>query len=155
MVHIIDVVQQADAAQLESIAALESQLFGDAWAAAQIGESLTQFGAGVLIAYDGSVLVGYCIYQIVFEIAEIHRIATAKTHTRQGIAAALIQTLSEKAAKQGAQSLLLEVREDNLPAIRLYQKTGFVLIDRRKDYYKADAKTHTGAVDALILQRIL
>ena len=34
--------------------------------------------------------------------------------------------------------LTLEVRESNLPAIRLYEKLGFQVVGRRKNYYREE-----------------
>ncbi len=47
--------------------------------------------------------------------------------------------------------IFLEVSVQNIPALRLYQKAGFVEIGRRKNYYK----THTGYVDALCMEKII
>ena len=61
---------------------------------------------------------------------------------RQGVADQLMAAGLERCPGRW----LLEVRDDNAPALRLYDKHGFTTIDRRADYYGA-------GVDALILDR--
>ena len=143
---------------LEQVAMLERLcLADDHWEVAAIASMLEQYGAGLLLAVDdfeslngGDVptIKGYCLYQIVFDTAEIHRIATNPSHARQGVAQALITSLMDKMRAVQSNHLLLEVRSDNQPAISLYQKMGFVTIDLRKGYYQLS----TGAVDAMIMQ---
>lgn len=138
---------------LAQVADLEGLLLpDDAWGVDEICSSLEQFGAGLLLAVDGAdtqIIKGYCIYQIVFETAEIHRIGTHPDHARQGVAASLITALVDEMHRKDSTNLLLEVRADNTPAISLYQKMGFVAIDVRKGYYQ----TATGCYDAIIMQK--
>ncbi len=138
---------------LDEVAKLERVLLpDDAWGVDEICSSLGQFGAGLMLAVDGTdtqIIKGYCIYQIVFETAEIHRIGTHPSHARQGVAASLITALVDEMQHQHSDNLLLEVRADNTPAISLYQKMGFTAIDVRKGYYQ----TATGHCDAIIMQK--
>lgn len=141
----------------------QNALPDDAWMTVAIDDWLSQFGAGVLLAIKpdnkdcssilqlpNDVVIGYCLYQSVFELAEIHRIGTHQDHQRQGVAAGLLQELFVILPTLHAQNLLLEVRADNLPALALYQKHGFEQIDVRKNYYR----NQTGnAIDAIIMQK--
>ncbi len=154
----------AQRALCQLLARLESQILAaDAWGDEMIAESLKQFGAGVLLDVitdkDAELITalenlsaanvrGYCIYQCVFETAEIHRIGTSPDFLRQGVASRLIDALNTICQAEGAEQVLLEVRADNLAAISLYQRVGFGQIDKRLGYYKTDS----GVVDALILQ---
>lgn len=95
-------------------------------------------------------IVGYCLYQVVFEQAEILRIGTHPDYQRQGIASQIFATLNEGLINNEVESLMLEVRADNLPAIALYKQQGFGVIHRRKGYYKVAQQP---AIDALIMQQ--
>lgn len=96
-------------------------------------------------------VVGYCLYQVVFEQAEILRIGTHPDYQRQGIASKLFVELHEQLEALQVESLLLEVRADNVPAIALYERQRFSVIHQRKGYY---SQPNLPAVDALIMQRI-
>ena len=83
----------------------------------------------------------YCCY--------LSELAVAQDYQRQGIASQLFATLNNELQADKIESLLLEVRADNAPAIALYQQQGFDEIHRRKDYYQ---HSHKPAMDALIMQ---
>jgi ribosomal-protein-alanine N-acetyltransferase len=44
--------------------------------------------------------------------------------------------------RQGANSVFLEVRPSNIPAVELYEKLGFKEVGRRPKYYTIQMKTH-------------
>lgn len=122
----------------------------DAWRYQTIIELLVQVSIDLLIVCQSDKVVGYCLYQIVFEQAEILRIGTHPEYQRQGVASQLFATLNKELQDNKVESLLLEVRADNNPAIALYEQQGFVIIHQRKGYYRM---TDQPAIDALIMQR--
>lgn len=128
---------------------IEQQLFVDNWHYQDIKEILSGFGVGVLILKDNDNVMGYCIYNIVFEIAEILRIATCPSQQKKGVAQKLMNEFIQLCQLHHAERILLEVRATNMPAICFYQKNGFYQIDVRKNYYQDDK----GKIDALILQK--
>ena len=66
---------------------------------------------------------------------EIENIVIADSALRRGLGTRLVRELLHRAQTQGAQAVLLEVRESNRAARGLYSKLGFVESDRRKSYY--------------------
>ena len=96
-------------------------------------------------------VVGYCLYQVVFEQAEILRIGTRPDYQRQGIASLLFAELNTHLKEIQVENLLLEVRADNAPAIALYERQAFVVIHKRKGYYQ---QPHQPSVDALIMHHV-
>lgn len=66
---------------------------------------------------------------------EIENIVVATEFLRQGIADRLMQALIEQAEALATSRILLEVRESNRPARRLYQKHAFGEVGRRRNYY--------------------
>jgi len=74
-------------------------------------------------------------------------IAVLGTYKKQGIATALLKQLICETMAAGVRDLFLEVREHNIPALRLYQKAGFVESGRRRGYYDKPKE------DALIMVR--
>ena len=65
---------------------------------------------------------------------EIENIIVSAPEQRKGIGSALLQDFLRFSQ---AGSVLLEVRESNLPALLLYKKCGFQESGRRKNYYSA------------------
>ena len=129
----------------------------DAWTEQTLVEMLVQDSMHMLIVYkqedkaDNNKVIGYCLYQVVFEQAEILRIGTHPDYQRQGIASQIFAQLNEELISNQVESLLLEVRADNAPAIALYEQQAFAVIHKRKGYYKI---SHQPAMDALIMQKI-
>lgn len=121
----------------------------DAWGYQAIVELLAQDSIDLLVVYQDDKIIGYCLYQAVFEQAEILRIGTHPDYQRQGIASQLFARLNEQLKELKVESLLLEVRADNDPAIALYEKQGFSIIHQRKGYYQQPQQI---AIDALIMQ---
>ncbi|HCT74182.1 ribosomal protein S18-alanine N-acetyltransferase [Psychrobacter glacincola] len=128
----------------------------DAWNYQTLLELLEQDSINLLIVYaleqnKKSNVIGYCLYQVIFEQAEILRIGTHPDYQRQGIASQIFARLNTELKTRQVESLLLEVRADNAPAIALYEQQEFALIHKRKGYYQTP---HQPAVEALIMQRI-
>lgn len=137
---------------LQQVSCLEYELFDDAWRVSSLQETLMQYGTGLLVALDDQKnMMGYCVYQIVFDMAEVLRIATRPSYQGCGVGGFLLGAVDELCLASQVESILLEVRADNTPALGLYQKVGFVQIDVRPNYYR----TKTGRIDALILQKYL
>lgn len=132
-------------ASIEAIVQLQ-----EAWDYKAIIELLAQDSVQLLIIKNGvEDIVGYCLYQMIFEQAEILRIGTHPDYQRQGIASQLFIKLNKELQDNKVENLLLEVRADNLPAIALYERQGFVVIHQRKGYY---SQPNHSAIDALIMQ---
>ena len=129
----------------------------DAWGFQTLVESLKQDSMHLLIVYEqknnsiNNTVTGYCLYQVIFEQAEILRIGTHPDYQRQGIASQIFARLNTELRTHQVESLLLEVRADNTPAIALYEQQELALIHKRKGYYQTP---HQPAIDALIMQRL-
>ncbi|MCG3879808.1 ribosomal protein S18-alanine N-acetyltransferase [Psychrobacter sp. Ps6] len=128
----------------------------DAWSYQTLLELLEQDSINMLVVYaqDKSAksnVIGYCLYQMIFEQAEILRIGTHPDYQRQGIASQIIDKLHKVLQSNQVGNLLLEVRADNHAAIALYEKQAFAVIHRRKGYYQSPNQS---AVDAFIMQHV-
>lgn len=113
----------------------------DAWSAGLVADGLA--GGLPTVSYqvaevDGRV-VAHAVASIVADIAELQRIGVDGAYRRRGIAAALLEAVASRARVEGADRLLLEVREDNAGAIAFYAGAGFGEIDRRARYYRDGA----------------
>ena len=85
---------------------------------------------------EGGQVCGYCVLSVLFEDAEVLNIAVAPAHRKKGYGKLLMDAMLEKARKLGALQCFLEVRESNMPAIRLYESYGFAGYGVRKRYYE-------------------
>ena len=139
-------------ATIQAVAAIETIIQPqDSWSYKTLNDLLEQDNIDLLVVYQSDKVVSYCLYQVVFEQAEILRIGTHPDYQRQGIASQLFATLNNELINNKIESLLLEVRADNAPALALYEQQAFAVIHTRKNYYQLP---HQPSVDALILQRV-
>ena len=81
--------------------------------------------------------------------AQILNIATHENFRRQGLGRLVVKSILEYSEALGAEYITLEVRENNLPAIRLYESLGFFEVGKIKDYYVSPKE------NALILKKDL
>ncbi len=92
---------------------------------------------------------GFIIVRSLADEWEIENLAVAPEQRLRGIASELLGELLRELQSAGALAVLLEVRESNRAARRLYEKHGFSLEGRRADYYRNPSE------DALLLRRRL
>lgn len=138
-------IRRAELEDADAVAALEAENLGvDAWSPGLVREGIAGDLPTVfyLVAEVDGVLVGHAVVSAVADIAELQRIAVTPARRRSGLASALLDEGCRRARDAGADRLLLEVREDNLGALRFYAARGFVEVDRRPRYYR----DHTTAI---------
>jgi [ribosomal protein S18]-alanine N-acetyltransferase len=80
-------------------------------------------------------VAGYMNFWLVAGEVQLNSIAVKTAYRRFGVADKLMQTMMTMAVKEGMISATLEVRSSNVPAIKLYEKFGFVVKGTRKAYY--------------------
>lgn len=134
-------------AHVAAIAELEKLCFSDPWSENSISSELTSRLSYWLVALEGEQVVGYIGSQSVLGQSDMMNVAVHPEHRRKGIAEALILALSQALQTGGNQSLTLEVRASNAPAIALYEKLGFASVGRRPGYYRHPKE------DALIMRK--
>lgn len=130
------------------ISELEKECFSEPWTYRMFADAFSSKGfVGVLAEEEGEI-VGYACGTAMFETAEIDDVAVAEGYRRQGIAAALLGAMERESLALGAETLLLEVRVSNSPAMRLYLKEGFSGLYARPRYYP-------DGEDALVMRKLL
>jgi len=142
---------------LAGLAAAERELFPhDAWTEqtwwAELAERPRRDYVVVeQIDADGgaATLAGYAGVDHGGDTADVMTVAVLPGHRGVGLGDRLVAELVRRASGRGAEALLLEVRADNDPALRLYARHGFELLTVRRRYYQP------GDVDAHVLRRLL
>ena len=140
-------LQLMDQSHVEKIAELEKLCFSDPWSVKSIASELESKLSLWVVAMDAEKLVGYVGSQSVLGWADMMNLAVAPEYRQKGIAQALVNELISRLRQNQVTCLTLEVRASNAPAIRLYDKLGFVPVGRRPNYY------HNPKEDALILRK--
>ena len=117
------------------IAELEKKTFVHPWSESSLNMFFESESALYAICLEDGELASYCTMLLVLDEVQIINVATAEKYKRQGYAEEVINLMLEEAKRRDFGSISLEVRESNAPAIALYEKFGFFVAGKRKDFY--------------------
>ena len=129
-------IREAAAADASPMAKMEALLFSDAWSEGSIASSLSSPVSLSFIAICEGRPVGYLLASALAPEGELLRIGVCPEYRKRGIGGALMERFLLKSENLLCDTLFLEVRADNAPAISLYRRYGFFDCGIRKKYYK-------------------
>jgi ribosomal-protein-alanine N-acetyltransferase len=143
-------IRPATPADIPQIRALELQADTAAhWAEREYGALFSPDAPKriALVAAEGDHdICGFLIARCGLDEWEIENVVVAPGRRRSGLGIALVDELLRQAGQGRIPALLLEVRESNAAARRLYEKIGFSEVGRRPAYYRDPVE------DALLLK---
>ena len=130
-------IEEMSLNDLEKIKDILISDFDDFWNYNILKEELESPNSKYIIAKtnDGEI-IGFAGIKILVDNADIMNIVVKKSWRNQGVGNLLLTNLISLCKDLNLLSLSLEVNEDNLPAIHLYEKFGFKNIGVRKNYYQ-------------------
>jgi ribosomal-protein-alanine acetyltransferase len=125
---------------LDKLYQIEEQCFDqEAFTKRQIAYLLTDYNTIALAAKVDTDIVGFIITQVEVEenteFGHIITINVAPNYRRQKTGTKLIHEIESLLKQKGITESRLEVREDNNPAIKLYQKLGYQTMGKIENYY--------------------
>ena len=132
------IISHARPDDLAGILELEKVGFeaGAQWSEAAWTEELAAQDRTVLARLDADArVIGVATFSCVAEMADLNRVIVHPDARGRGIGASLVRAGIDWAGAVGARRMLLEVRPDNEPAVALYRRLGFAVINTRRDYY--------------------
>lgn len=80
-------------------------------------------------------IIGFIGISLALDNIDLDYVLVKENYTRNHVATSLLNHVITYCKNNNISSILLEVRESNLPAIRLYEKFNFEKINIRKSYY--------------------
>ena len=153
----------ARAEDIDGITVIHAACFGPkAWPREDFEKALRAEADQLTCIYKGQTLCGFSHIRGSEESAEILTFGINPKHRDKGFGAALLNAALERVHSGGAADILLDVRQDNIPAISLYRRAGFARIGKRKNYYKdmvdgrpvyTDAHVYKKALSSLYAKR--
>lgn len=123
--------------------------FGEAWTASQCAGLLPLPGVWLTLAHENGTMAGFSLARAIGDEAELLLLAVRRDRQGHGIGKNLIDAFSAAAKRLGAARVHLEVREGN-HALTIYERAGFSLVGRRRNYYNGVAGS---TYDALTLAK--
>ena len=124
-------------ADIDAAYALECECFNAPWPRSAFEEIVTKEDADYFLAEDVETgrLVGGCVLFYIIDEGDIFNVAVTEDYRGRGIATQIIGYALEQGEKAGISDFTLEVRASNTPAIRVYEKNGFVSEGIRPGFY--------------------
>lgn len=122
-------------ADLDEIHRIEKECFTSPWPKNVFRSMLSDHSAFAYVARRSREIVGYVISWLDRDQVIIANLAVKKSARRKGLGRYMLEFAMEEGARTGATWAILDVRESNLNAIRLYAEAGFRARGRRSRYY--------------------
>ncbi len=123
-----------DPCHAPSMTALHRESFSPAWPEHDMQQHLAR---DLVLGYEmEGGLRGFIILALAADQADILILVVHHDARQRGIGQALLAAAENKAYQQGVRTVFLDVAEDNIPALRLYQNSGYQPIGRRPAYYR-------------------
>lgn len=116
---------------LDGVVYIENICFAHPWSRTDLEQQLNLETSHFAVATVDEKVVGYMGLQIFSGEGYVTNVAVLPEYRRQGIAKMLI----EKQLQNEMSFITLEVRESNLPAIKLYESCGFENVGIRPKFY--------------------
>lgn len=148
-------IREANESDLNVILALENKYFKQPWNKTDWMYELTKNPINKVFVIEDENVFGFIDFMITFNSATISQIVIDEPHQHKGYAQQLLSSMESIFSKEGediVETVTLEVRESNNPAINLYKKNGYEIITKKLHYYK-DGENAIYMVKRLLLCR--
>jgi ribosomal-protein-alanine N-acetyltransferase len=120
---------------LDSVLAVERLSFPSVWSRESYLRELRNRNSYYIVARLEGEIIGHAGMWVVLDEAHISTLAVHPARRRRKLGRFLLAHLIQIAEQKGAAHITLEVREGNLPALRLYEQFGFQSRGRLPHYY--------------------
>lgn len=117
---------------------------GTGWSKESLCSDIEKEGSHVMLAQirdtveSDITIAAFLVYYAVVDQLEIGNLFVATKFRRHGLGKMLVTHLIQRAKNEGANRILLEVRDSNVEARSLYIGEGFQVVGRRPNYYDGE-----------------
>ncbi len=146
------VVEPASPRDAARLAQLHGASFAHGWGEGEFETMIGERNTLVQRLRLGRRTIGFAVSRIGADEAEILSIALDPAQRGRGLSRTLLMTHLGHLAGRGVRTIFLEVEENNQPARRLYDGSGFKVVGRRERYYK---QPNGEQLNALLMRRDL
>ena len=132
------IIRKMTEEDIPAVVLVDESAFSKCWNGNMFCEELRKDYSDYFVAENDTGIIGYAGIWSIYETAELMRIAVMPGHRNKGIARSLLEKITDCANENGCHRMMLEVRESNVPARKLYESAGFKEISVRKGYYDGE-----------------
>ena len=127
-------IRTADLDDLNEIYSIEKKVFNDYWSLDLIkSEIIEKKYSRVTVLELKKKIIGYIFQRKIYDENHIINLAIDIPYQHRGYGKFLLMKILEK--DDNDTNVFLEVKEANLPAVKLYIDLGFEEVDRKEGYY--------------------
>lgn len=130
---------------LDRVLEIEQQSFPQPWTRGMFERETSLPISHFFVAMDNERIIGYGGYWQVDSEAHLINLAVHPEVRSQGIGRQILNYLVAHMERQKTVKILLEVRQSNHPARKLYESFGFTVVGTRKNYYTTE--------DAILMEK--
>lgn len=135
---------------LDQVLVIERESFSEPWSRSNFEYELLNLDTSELIvAVVGQKIIGYSVTWLLGEEVHLANVAVRKDRRARGVGRALVEDVIARAKAARSRRVLLEVRESNYEARKLYDSLGFLPVGIRRNYYRKERE------DAILMQCLL
>jgi ribosomal-protein-alanine N-acetyltransferase len=120
---------------LDKVYELEHELFPNPWPRSFFEHDLISGKAIAFVVEYGHKLIAYSLASCQNKKFHITNIAVHRKYQRTGIGTELMNRLEKIALDRGCAYAYLEVRTNNLAAIKMYENLGYSIVRKNELYY--------------------
>ena len=118
------------------------------WTRRELNDHINKKTSFSRVSKHGKKIVGFAISLYSENFMDVFLIFVAPKFRRRGIAQNFLKDIKKFCKLHLINKIILEVNEDNQAANILYQKFGFKIVGKRKDYYFMNEKKS----DAIVME---
>ena len=133
-------IEDASVKDLDQLCEIEAECFKkEAFTRRQMAQLLADYNSISLLAKENSTVIGFITGAVRFDgkqlTGHILTLDVRPAHRRRGIGRRLLQELETIFRKKNIMECYLEAREDNVAALKLYERVGYERIRKLSNYY--------------------
>ncbi len=129
------ILREAAESDVSEIARIERLSFSTPWTEEMILSEMREPLSSFFVVEINHSIIGYYGFLHILDELHILNVAVDPSYRGRKVGSALIEHLLERGRALSVRAVTLEVRESNLPAIKLYEKYGFHSVGIRPHYY--------------------
>ncbi len=130
-------IREMSSSDLDKVLEIEGLCHATPWTSNSFEYEIRNKEAVLRVAVLGGQVVGYICVRTILDLTHVLNLSVLPEFRRLGIGSMLLNSVLLTLRELNSDcDLTLEVRESNIAAIKLYEKFGFVISGRRRDYFK-------------------
>lgn len=121
---------------LDILSLIDRNNFDDPWSKEMFKSELENENSEYYAIFNGEEVLGFCGGWYVLDEYQINKIVIDKKYQNKKMGSLFLMYIMQLYANKGAKRAMIEVRESNERAIKVYERALFKKIGKREKYYQ-------------------